>query len=80
MTVNQLGMALAKLCSSLIPPVDGSICLFSASVLSKSSDFSNMFSTECKTTLKVVLNVFQFLSVQLLLNCMVKNELVELRS
>lgn len=50
MTVNQLGMTLAKLCSSLIPPVDGSICLFSASVLSKPSDFSIVFSTERKTT------------------------------
>lgn len=71
MTVNQLGMTLAKLCSSLITPVDGRIC-FSASVLSQPSDFSNMLSTECKTTLKVALNVFQFISVQLLLNCVVK--------
>lgn len=70
--MNQLGITLANSCSLLITPVEGSICLFFASVLSQPSDFPNMLSTECKPTLKVALNVFQFLSVPLLLNCMVK--------
>lgn len=41
-------MTLAKLCSSLISPVDGRTSLFPALVLSKPSELLHMLSTENK--------------------------------